>query len=93
MLPVPTVPESAVDSAWRWRTGVENLYLYRFYGQAIRFVSTGRLLGQTPRFNLVTDKRVYTLGERIAIDAHDCAGLVGLAVAGFCFATQRCGRG
>lgn len=60
---------TAVDQAWRWRPGVDNLYLYRFYGQAVRFVSTGRLLGQTPRYNLVTDKRVYTIGEKILLDA------------------------
>jgi hypothetical protein len=60
---------SAVDETWRWRAGVDNLYFYRFWGQVIRYVSTGRLLGKTPRYSLVTDKRVYTIGEKINVEA------------------------
>ncbi len=35
----------------------------------IRYVASGRLLGQTPRYNLLTDKLFYTIGEKIEIDA------------------------
>lgn len=60
---------SAVDETWRWRAGVDNLYFYRFWGQVIRYVATGRLLGQTPRYSLTTDKRIYTIGERVNVEA------------------------
>jgi hypothetical protein len=60
---------SAVDNTWRWRAGVENLYFYRFWGQIARFVAAGRLLGQTPRFQVSTDKLTYRLGETVSIDA------------------------
>ncbi|MGH9361185.1 MAG: hypothetical protein ACRD2T_04655, partial [Thermoanaerobaculia bacterium] len=60
---------SAVDNTWRWRAGVENLYFYKFWGQVIRFAASGRLLGKTRRYSLATDKLVYTLGEKIGIDA------------------------
>ncbi len=60
---------SAVDTTWRFRAGVDNLYFYRFWGQVVRYVASGRLLGQTPRYNLLTDKLFYTIGEKIEIDA------------------------
>ncbi|MBN1443429.1 MAG: hypothetical protein JXA90_12030, partial [Planctomycetes bacterium] len=60
---------SAVDDTWRWRAGVDNLFLGRFWGQVIRFVATGRLLGKTPRFAVTTDKPVYNIGETVVIDA------------------------
>lgn len=59
---------SAVDGTWRWRAGVENLYLGRFWGQVIRFVASGRLVGKSTRFKLSTDKAVYQLGEAVRID-------------------------
>lgn len=60
---------SAVDNTWRWRSGVDNRYFYRFWGQVIRFVATGRLLGKTPRFSIGTDKAEYTLGESVNIES------------------------
>lgn len=60
---------SAVDNTWRWRRGVENRYFYRYWGQVVRFSATGRLLGQTPRYGLATDKTSYTLGETVNIEA------------------------
>jgi hypothetical protein len=60
---------SGVGDTWLWRAGVDNLYFYRFWGQAIRFAASGRLLGQTPRHAIATDKRVYTIGEKVRIDA------------------------
>jgi hypothetical protein len=60
---------SAVDNTWRWRAGVDNLYFYRFWGQVVRFVATGRLLGSTPRYSISTDKAIYNIGETVKIDA------------------------
>jgi len=60
---------SGVDDTWRWRAGVDNFYFYKFWGQVIRFAASGRLLGKTPRYSITTDKLVYTLGERVTIDA------------------------
>lgn len=60
---------SAVDDTWRWRAGIDNFYFYRFWGQVLRFVATGRFLAQTPRFSISTDKNVYAIGETVKIDA------------------------
>lgn len=60
---------SAVDNTWRWRAGVDNQYFYRFWGQVIRFCATGRLLGQTPRYSISTDKSQYSLGSAVGVDA------------------------
>ncbi len=35
-----------VDSAWRWRRGVEDVYHYRFWGQVVRWMSYQRHLAQ-----------------------------------------------
>ncbi len=58
---------SLVDSTWRWRRNVGNQYFYKFWGQAARFTSQGRLLGKTPRFSISTDQRDYTLGGNVHI--------------------------
>lgn len=60
---------SAVDDTWRWRKGVDNLYLGRFWGQVVRFVASGRLLGKTVRFSVTTDKTVYNIGETVKIES------------------------
>jgi len=59
---------SAVDNTWRWRAGVDNLYFYKFWGQVIRFMASGRLMGKTQRHQIFTDKATYTIGEKVAID-------------------------
>jgi len=59
---------SATDDVWRWRAGVGDRYAYRMWGQAIRFLSTGRLL-KSKRFSISTDKAVYDLGDRIVVSA------------------------
>ncbi|MFN0059703.1 MAG: VWA domain-containing protein [Planctomycetota bacterium] len=58
---------SLTDETWRWRRGVGNKYFYRFWGQVVRFVSTGRLLGQKQRFSVSTDQRDYPLGSTVRI--------------------------
>ncbi|MDA1141143.1 MAG: hypothetical protein O3B01_21465 [Planctomycetota bacterium] len=59
----------AAASTWRWRNFFGDLYFYRFWGQSIRFLSTGRLLGQNRRATLVTDKNTYQLGDEVLISA------------------------
>ncbi len=59
---------SATDDVWRWRAGVADRYTYRFWGQAVRYLSTGRLL-RSKRFSITTDKSVYDLGEKVTIVA------------------------
>ena len=60
-----------VDETWRWRAGVGDKYFYRFYGQAIRFLSTRILLGKTKRYSLATadGKTTYFLGEKVNVVA------------------------
>ena len=59
---------SAVDETWRWRAGVGDLYVYRFWGQVVRFCATGRLHGETARYSITTDKVAYTLGETVNVE-------------------------
>jgi hypothetical protein len=59
---------SAVDETWRWRAGVGDRYFYRFWGQAIRYLSTGRLL-KTKRYSLSTDRSEYYIGEKVRLSA------------------------
>jgi hypothetical protein len=59
---------SGTDEVWRWRAGVGDRYTYRFWGQVIRYLSTGRLL-RSKRFAITTDRAVYDLGDPIEIRA------------------------
>jgi hypothetical protein len=63
-----TVFFSATDEVWRWRAGVGDRYAYRFWGQVMRYLSTGRLL-RSKRFSITTDKSIYDLGEKVRIMA------------------------
>jgi hypothetical protein len=58
-----------VDSTWRWRAGVGDIYFYRFWSQAIRFLSTRILLGKTKYHTIATDKPTYLLNEHVNITA------------------------
>ena len=42
----------AIDSAWRWRRGVEDLYHYRFWGQVARWMSYQRNMAAGERIRL-----------------------------------------
>ena len=42
----------AIDSAWRWRRGVEDLYHYRFWGQVARWMSYQRNMAAGERVRL-----------------------------------------
>ncbi|MFH1421750.1 MAG: hypothetical protein ABIH42_03425 [Planctomycetota bacterium] len=60
-----------IDETWRWRAGVGDKYFYRFYSQAIRFLSTRIILGKTKRHSLSTadGKTTYFLSEKVDIVA------------------------
>jgi len=59
----------AATSTWRWRHLVGDTYFYRFWGQSIRFLSAGRLLGQDKRLHITTDRSVYQLGSEVMVTA------------------------
>lgn len=58
-----------VDELWRWRYGVGDRYHYRFYSQAVRFLSMARH-NPGKRFLLGCDKVVYAIGDKVILDAH-----------------------
>ncbi len=58
-----------IDSTWRWRAGVGDIYFYRFWSQAIRFLSTRILLGKTKHHMISTGKANYLLNEQVNITA------------------------
>jgi hypothetical protein len=63
-----TVFWSATDETWRWRAGVGDRYMYKFWGQVLRFLSHGRFQ-RSKRFVVMTDKTKYTVGEETRIHA------------------------
>jgi hypothetical protein len=58
-----------VDSLWRWRRGVGDRYHYRFYNQAIRYLSMAKRLGGQKRFYLGTERNIYAIGDRVIVSA------------------------
>jgi len=58
---------SLTDDTWRMRKLVGNRFFYRFWGQIVRFTSAGRLLGESKRFAVSTDRDEYVLGESVTI--------------------------
>jgi hypothetical protein len=60
----------AVDELWRWRYGVGDRYHYRFYNQAIRYLSMAKHKGAQKRFLLGADKAAYAIGDKVLLDAH-----------------------
>jgi uncharacterized membrane protein len=58
-----------LDETWRWRFWVGDAYFNRFWVQAINYVGSYRILGGSGRIQLATDKRSYSLGERIVVQA------------------------
>lgn len=61
------------DELWRIRKYVGDRYYYRFYGEAVRFLATYKLLGGNKRFKIITDRDKYTLDDtvRITLDVLD----------------------
>ena len=66
----------AIDSAWRWRRGVEDLYHYRFWGQVARWMSYQRNMAAGSRVRLFfTPERPKPSGEvSLAANAFDSNG-------------------
>lgn len=62
-----------VDELFRMRWEVGDRYFYRFYGEAVRFLATYKLLGGNKRFKIMTDLETYTLDDpvRITVDVLD----------------------
>ncbi len=58
-----------VDSTWRWRAGIGDAYFYRFWSQAVRFLSKRILLGSSKHHSISTDKPSYYLNQQINITA------------------------
>lgn len=57
-----------VDELWRTRYETGDRYFYRFYGEAVRFLATYKLLGGNKRFKIMTDLATYTLDDPVRID-------------------------
>lgn len=57
----------ATDETWSWRRRVGDLYYGRYWGQAIRYLSRSRLLGQSRSAELKSDRLVYSRGDRITL--------------------------
>ncbi|HUS59705.1 MAG TPA: hypothetical protein VM141_13750 [Planctomycetota bacterium] len=58
-----------IDSTWRWRYLKGDHHFGQFWGQAIRFLSSSRLLGENKRLNVATDKNTYVLGQKVVVQA------------------------
>jgi hypothetical protein len=57
----------AIDSTWRWRDRVGDLYFSRFWVQTIRYLSRSRLVGQTRQAELTADRREYQRGQQVEL--------------------------
>jgi hypothetical protein len=58
----------AIDSTWRWRVGVGDVYFARYWVQAIRYLARGKL--NTGRgAEITTARREYRQGETVAVRA------------------------
>ncbi len=65
-----------VDSAWRWRRGVEDTYHYRFWGQVARWMAHQRLLAHVEGLRVFFAPEQPSVGDRVRIHATalDAAG-------------------
>ncbi len=59
-----------IDSAWRWRRGVEDLYHYRFWGQVARWMSYQRNMASGQRVRLFFTPERPVPGSNIALNAN-----------------------
>jgi hypothetical protein len=56
-----------IDSTWRWRDRVGDLFFSRFWVQTIRYLSRSRLVGQTRQAELTADRREYQRGQQVEL--------------------------
>jgi len=59
----------AVDSTWRWRFRYVDRYHERFWRNAIRWLALGRLKSGDRRYGLEPLRNVYSLEERVTLEA------------------------
>ena len=59
-----------IDSAWRWRRGVEDLYHYRFWGQVARWMSYQRNMAAGQRVRLFYTPERPVPGSNITLNAN-----------------------
>jgi len=59
-----------IDSAWRWRRGVEDLYHYRFWGQVARWMSYQRNMAAGQRVRLFFTPERPIPGSNITLNAN-----------------------
>ena len=71
-----------VDSAWRWREGVEDRYHYRFWGQVARWMAYQRQKAQGRSMRLFASPDHPRVNERITLHANVLDALGDLLEAG-----------
>ena len=59
-----------IDSAWRWRRGVEDLYHYRFWGQVARWMSYQRNMAAGERVRLYFNPERPSPGDSVTLNAN-----------------------
>ena len=59
-----------IDSAWRWRRGVEDLYHYRFWGQVARWMSYQRNMAAGQRVRLFFNPERPEPGSTVTLNAN-----------------------
>jgi hypothetical protein len=59
-----------IDSAWRWRRGVEDLYHYRFWGQVARWMSYQRNMASGQRVRLFYNPERPEPGATVTLNAN-----------------------
>ena len=59
-----------IDSAWRWRRGVEDLYHYRFWGQVARWMSYQRNMAAGKRVRLYFNPERPVPGDSVTLNAN-----------------------
>jgi hypothetical protein len=59
-----------IDSAWRWRRGVEDLYHYRFWGQVARWMSYQRNMAAGQRVRLFFNPERPEPGSTVTLSAN-----------------------
>jgi hypothetical protein len=59
-----------IDSAWRWRRGVEDLYHYRFWGQVARWMSYQRNMASGQRVRLYFTPERPAPGDTVSLHAN-----------------------
>ena len=59
-----------IDSAWRWRRGVEDLYHYRFWGQVARWMSYQRNMAAGQRIRLYFTPERPSPGDVVTLNAN-----------------------